>query len=71
VDWWAGGRGAEETRGSGKVKISGLVDKWTGGRGETNNSGLVGEWASGQGRGKGQGARGRGKNIFAVWGKCD
>jgi len=25
----------------GKVKISGLVDKWTGGRGETNNSGRV------------------------------
>jgi hypothetical protein len=28
----------------GKVKSSGLVDKWTGGRGETNNSGRVGEW---------------------------
>jgi hypothetical protein len=47
----------------GKVKSSGLVDKWTGGRGETNNSGLVGGWASGQGRGKGQAAMG-GVKIF-------
>jgi hypothetical protein len=79
VDWWDGERRVgtpklvggwisglvewEETRGSGKVKISGLVDKWTGGRGETNNSGLVGGWASGQGRGKGQAAMG-GVKIF-------
>jgi hypothetical protein len=31
VDWWDGKR--QEARGGGKVKISGLVDEWTGGRG--------------------------------------
>ena len=50
------------------MKISGLVDRWTGGRGETNNSGLVGEWTGERQR---AGGEGWGKNIFAVWGKRD